>query len=76
MAFVSVKVIKDLLTDEQKVKIQSGITDVMTSVIGEDRKNELKQNIWVVIEEIQDKNWSFGGEAGSLELLNIFTKDL
>ena len=50
-----------------------GITEVMTEVAGRG-KAEFRQHVWVVIEEIEDKNWSFGGIPGSLELLNAFVK--
>ena len=73
MPFVTVRVFKDSLTDEQKAKIQSGITDVMTEVEGHG-KEEFRQHVWVAIEEIEDKNWSFGGVPGSLELLKEFVK--
>jgi 4-oxalocrotonate tautomerase len=73
MPFVTVRVFKDSLSDEQKAKIQTGITDVMTEVEGHG-KAEFRQHVWVAIEEIEDKNWSFGGVPGSLELLNAFVK--
>ena len=71
MPLVIVRVYKDSLTDEQKAEIQSGITDVMTAVEGHG-KEEFRQKVWVVIEEIQDKNWSLGGVTGSLDRLKEF----
>ncbi|MFO7962426.1 MAG: tautomerase family protein [Desulfobacterales bacterium] len=71
MPFVTVKVFKDSLTDDQKQQIQTRITDVMTEVEGKG-KDEFRQHVWVVIEEIEDKNWSFGAVPGSLELLKAF----
>lgn len=71
MPFVNVKVFKDSLTDDQKQEIQTKITDVMTAVEGKG-KEEFRQHVWVVIEEVEDKNWSIGGVQGSLELLKAF----
>jgi 4-oxalocrotonate tautomerase len=73
MPFVTVRVFKDALTDEQKARIQTGITDIMTEVEGHG-KEEFRQHVWVVIEEIEDKNWSTGGVPGSLELLKAFVE--
>lgn len=71
MPFVNVKVFKGALSDAQKQKIQTKITDIMTEVEG-NGKEEFRQHVWVVIEEIEDKNWSTGGIPGSLELLKAF----
>ena len=73
MPFVTVRVFKDSLTDEQKAEIQSKITDVMTEVEGRG-KEEFRQHVWVAIEEIEDKNWSVGGMRGSLEMLKAFVE--
>lgn len=71
MPLVSVKVFKGALTNEQKAQIQTKITDIMTEIEGKG-KEEFRQHVWVVIEEIEDKNWSFGAVPGSLELLKAF----
>jgi 4-oxalocrotonate tautomerase len=59
MPLVSVQVIENVFTPEQKQEIIERITDAMVSIEGE----SLRQATWVRIEEIKEGNWGMGGRC-------------
>lgn len=57
MPLVSVQVIENVFTDEQKKEMIKKITDTMVSIEGEN----LRELTWVKIEEVKEGNWGIGG---------------
>jgi len=59
MPLITVKVIEDVFTPEQKGKIIQKLTDAMVAIEGEG----LRQYTVVLIEDIKQGDWSVGGKA-------------
>ena len=59
MPLVTVELIKDVFTPEQKQEIISKVTDTMVAIEGE----ALRQVTWVKIVEIEQGDWGIGGQA-------------
>ena len=55
MPLVNVKVIEGVLSDSQKREMVEKLTDAMVSIEGEN----LRQGIWVVIEEVKSGDCGF-----------------
>lgn len=58
MALITVKVIENVFTPEQKAQIAERLTDAMVSVEGE----AMRGGIWCVIEEVRSGDWAIGGD--------------
>jgi 4-oxalocrotonate tautomerase len=58
MPLVTIDVIKDVFTPEQKKALIERVTDAMVSVEGE----ALRGVTWVRVQEIQQGDWAIGGE--------------
>lgn len=58
MPYIKIEVIRDGITREQKRTLIKGITDLITDVLNKD-----PQLTYVVIEEINQDNWGFGGKT-------------
>lgn len=58
MPFVSIKIIPDGITAEQKAQVIKGVTDVLYNVLGKPRESTT-----VLIEEYSSDNFGKGGET-------------
>lgn len=58
MPLVTIDVIKDVFSDQQKEQIISQVTDAMVSVEGE----AMRPVTWVRINEIEQGDWAIGGQ--------------
>jgi 4-oxalocrotonate tautomerase len=63
MPFIDIKVMEKVLTDEQKLSIAEGFTDVFASVVGE----QARPLTWVVIQDVTSGQWTMGGQAVTTE---------
>jgi len=63
MPLVNVKVMENVLTDQQKSQIADRITDTLATVVGE----PVRPVTWVVIEDIPSGQLSIGGQAVTTE---------
>ncbi|MDH5722092.1 MAG: tautomerase family protein [Alphaproteobacteria bacterium] len=59
MPLITIDVIKDVFTPEQKQEIISKITDTMVSIEGE----ALRGVTWVRIVEVEQGDWGIGGKT-------------
>lgn len=59
MPLVTIDVIKDVFTPQQKAQLIAKITDAMVSVEGE----SLRPVTWVRINEFAQGDWAIGGKA-------------
>ena len=63
MALVTIEVVKDVFTAEQKAEMIRRVTDVMVSVEGEG----MRQVTWVRLNEVD--HWAVGGKLLDRELV-------
>lgn len=63
MPFIEVKIIKDVLSAEEKSQVIEEITSVFARMKGA----EFAAGTWVVVNEIDDGNWGEGGLVLSAE---------
>jgi len=65
MPLVTINVIENLFTDEQKREMIEKVTDAMVSIEGE----AMRGITWVLIEEVRESHWGIGGlsMANSIE---------
>jgi 4-oxalocrotonate tautomerase len=59
MPFVTVKVIENVFTPEEKNDMIRRITDTLAEIEGE----SLRPNTWVVVEEVRSGDWGIGGKG-------------
>jgi len=59
MPFIEVKIIKDVLSTEEKSQVIEEITSVLARMKGD----EFAAGTWVVINELDDGNWGEGGSV-------------
>ncbi len=59
MPLVTIDVIKDAFTPDDKKAIIEKVTDAMVSVEGE----EMRPVTWVKINEIAENDWAIGGQC-------------
>ena len=59
MPLVTIDVIKDVFTSDQKAEIIQKVTDAMVSVEGE----PMRAVTWVRIKEVEQGDWAIGGQA-------------
>jgi 4-oxalocrotonate tautomerase len=59
MPLITVKLIKDVFTLEQKVKMIETLTDAMVAIEGEN----LRELTFVIIEEVKQGDWGVGGKT-------------
>ena len=57
MPLVTIDVIKDVFTPEQKSKLITNVTEAMIAVEGE----PMRQVTWVRINEVEQGDWAIGG---------------
>ncbi len=65
MPLVTIDVIADVFTDEQKECMIQGVTDAMVAIEGE----ALRGVTWVRINEVKGGDWAIGGQR-------LFPKDV
>lgn len=58
MPLVTIDVIEDVFTPEQKADMVEKVTNAMLAVEGE----AMRQVTWVKINEIRENNWAIGGQ--------------
>ena len=58
MPYVNIKITKEGVTAEQKEKLISGVTQLLSDLLG---KNPL--TTVVIIEEVETDNWGIGGQT-------------
>ena len=58
MPLVTIDVIKDVFTKDEKQAMISGITEAMIKVEGE----AMRQVTWVRINEVEQGDWAIGGQ--------------
>ncbi|GAC1380111.1 MAG: 4-oxalocrotonate tautomerase family protein [Ginsengibacter sp.] len=58
MPYVNIKITKEGTTAEQKEKLISGVTQLLTDLLGKNPQTTI-----VVIEEIETDNWGIGGQT-------------
>jgi len=59
MPLVTIDVIKDVFTAQQKAEIIEKVTDAMVSVEGE----SMRPVTWVRIKEVEQGDWAIGGQV-------------
>jgi 4-oxalocrotonate tautomerase len=59
MPLITVKLIEDVYTPEQKVEIIETLTDAMVAIEGEN----LRELTFVLIEEVKQGDWGVGGKT-------------
>jgi 4-oxalocrotonate tautomerase len=59
MPLVTIDVIKDVFTPEQKQKLIAKVTEAMIEVEGE----AMRPVTWVRVQEFQGGDWAIGGKA-------------
>ena len=57
MPYVNIKVTNEGVTKEQKIELVSGVTDLLSTVLGKNPATTV-----VVIDEVETDNWGIGGE--------------
>jgi 4-oxalocrotonate tautomerase len=63
MPLVTIKVFKDEFSNSQAADLIHKITEAVIPFVGE----KLRNNIWVLIEEIASGSWGIGGKAFGLK---------
>jgi 4-oxalocrotonate tautomerase len=58
MPLISVKLIEDVFTSEQKRQIVTDLTEAMVAIEGENMRGVT----WVVVEEVHSGDWGIGGK--------------
>ena len=59
MPLVTINVIENVFTDEQKREMIEKVTDTMVSIEGE----AMRAITWVLIEEVRECHWGIGGQS-------------
>jgi 4-oxalocrotonate tautomerase len=59
MPLITVKLIEDVFTPEQKAEIIEKLTDAMVAIEGEN----LRQLTFVLVEEVKQGDWGVGGKS-------------
>ncbi len=58
MPLVTIDVIKDVFSKEQKEALITGVTEAMIAVEGE----AMRPVTWVRIQEVENRDWAIGGK--------------
>ncbi len=59
MPLITVNLIENVFSDEEKVEIITSLTDAMVAIEGE----AMRAVTWVKIEEVPEGQWGIGGTA-------------
>ena len=71
MPLITVNLIENVFSDEEKVEIITKLTDTMVSIEGENMRGVT----WVKIEEVKEGNWGIGGTALTSAMVHQLQKD-
>lgn len=71
MPLITVNLIENVFSDEEKVEIISKLTDTMVSIEGENMRGVT----WVKIEEVKEGDWGIGGTALTSAMVHQLQKD-
>ena len=63
MPLVTIKVFRDELSESQTKDLIHQVTEAVIPFVGE----RLRENTWVLVEEIASGSWGIGGKAFSLQ---------
>lgn len=58
MPLVTINVVENLFSDEQKQEMIEKVTDALVSIEGE----AMRAITWVLIEEVREQHWGIGGQ--------------
>jgi 4-oxalocrotonate tautomerase len=76
MPFISIKVLKGILSEEKKKEMISRVTDVVAEIEARPHpKEKLIPHTWCVIEEVEFGSWGIGGNAVTPEALKAILED-
>lgn len=70
MPLVTIDVIKDVFTPEQKKSLIERVTDAMVSVEGE----AMRGVTWVRVKEIEQGDWAIGGQLLTAAAVHAMTE--
>lgn len=59
MPLVTINVIENVFSEEQKREMIEKVTDIMVSIEGE----AMRGITWVLIEEVRESHWGIGGQS-------------
>ena len=59
MPLVTINVIENVFTDDQKREMIERVTDTMVSIEGE----AMRCITWVLVEEVREGHWGIGGQS-------------
>lgn len=62
MPLITINVVENVFSDEQKAQMIERVTDAIVSVEGE----AMRGITWVLIEEVSKINWGIGGKTMSI----------
>ncbi|MBR9867810.1 tautomerase family protein [uncultured Amphritea sp.] len=71
MPLITVNLIENVFSDEEKVEIISKLTDTMVSIEGENMRGVT----WVKIEEVKEGDWGIGGTALTSAMVHQLQRD-
>ncbi len=60
MPFVNAKVVKGVMSPQEKSQLAKRLTDAVVEVFAKGNES-FRPNIWVVIDEVEAEDWSVGG---------------
>ena len=58
MPIITIKIIEDIFTPDQKAEMIHEVTEAMVKVTGEEKRN----GNWVLVEEVKVGDWAIGGK--------------
>jgi len=64
MPIVTIQVIEDVFTDEQRDAMIHKVTEAMIEVEGE----AMRDKTWVLYQEVPDGNWAIGGKIPQIKI--------
>ncbi|WP_428034949.1 tautomerase family protein [Amphritea sp.] len=71
MPLITVNLIENVFSDEEKVEIISKLTDTMVAIEGENMRGVT----WVKIEEVKEGDWGIGGTALTSAMVHQLQRD-
>lgn len=70
MPLITVNLIENVFTDEEKVEMITRLTDAMVEIEGE----AMRPVTWVKIEEVPEGQWGIGGNAMTAPMVHQLQK--
>jgi 4-oxalocrotonate tautomerase len=71
MPLITVNLIENVFSQEEKVEIITKLTDTMVSIEGENMRGVT----WVKIEEVPEGQWGIGGNALTANMVHKLQRD-